>query len=431
MSRTLEDRSPRIFIGPVEIAGQYSGLALALRGIGVDAVAVDLSGHPFLYEEPAHEAAVIRLAVAVASRSRRPGGSRVLKAVWRPVEAIARAALLAWTLPRFDTYIFGFGTTILYGRELPLLRFLRKRIVFVFNGSDARPSYVDGADMAQSLARSIDDCIRMTRDKKARIRRIERYADAIVSQPAFSHFFERPVVDFFRMGIPWRAGGKDSAARPNGPIRILHSPSNPEAKGSDRIRETVQRLQRKGLPVELVELRNVPNAVVRSEIARADLAIDQIYSDAPMVGFATEAATVGVPAIVGGYAWPELRRIYPKEVMPPVEQCDPDGLAAAVSRMVTDQAHRQALGARASRFVHTAWAPERVAERYLAVVRGKTRPEWLFDPRTLRYVRGVGLSEDRARELVRAVLERGGRAALQLADKPALEQAFVDFANGA
>ena len=431
MSAGPSRRPPRVFIGPVEIAGHYSRLASALRELGVDAVAVDLSGHPFAYDEREHKAPVVRLAVAIASRSRRPGGRRVEKALWRPLELLARVALLAWSVGRFEAYVFGFGTTILYGHELPLLRLLRKRVVFVFNGSDARPSYVDGADMAASLGRSTDDCIRMTRRKKANIRRIERFADAIVSQPAFSHFFERPIVDFFRLGVPWTAAEADwpPVEDASSEIRILHSPSHPEVKGSDRIRETVEELKRRGLPLKLIELRGVPNAIVRAEIVRADFVIDQIYSDAPMVGFATEAATAGVPAIVGGYSWPELRRIYPDDVMPPVEQCQPDELAVAVRRLAEDPAYRRSLGNRARRFVEGPWASRRIGERYLAVLQGEIPSGWLFDPRTLRYVRGVGLTEERGRELVRAVVARGGREALQLTDKPALEQAFIDFAE--
>lgn len=88
------------------------------------------------------------------------------------------------------------------------------------------------------------------------------------------------------------------------------------------------------------------------------------------------------------------------------------------------------LGVRARDFVTRAWAPEAVAARYLAVLRDEIDPAWSFDPRTLDYVGGVGMHEERARHLVRSVIERGGRQALQLADKPALEQAFVDFAEG-
>lgn len=427
-----DGRLPRVFIGPVEIAGHYSGLAAALRGIGVDAIAVDLSGHPFHYAHQSSGGRWPQLASWAAERFRRSRGRpKALRALWRGLEIATRVPLLVWSLRRFDAFIFGYAETILFGLELPLLRLMGKRIVFVFNGSDARPSYVDGADMAPSLQRTVEDCIRLTQRKKARVRRIERYADAIVSQPAFSHFFERPVLDFFRMGVLWQQGHtRERAPAGRDKVRVLHSPSHPEVKGSEQIRRAVERLRDNGLPIELVELRGVPNEVVRAEIAQSDFVIDQLYSDAPMVGFATEAASAAVPAIVGGYAWPELRRLYQGDAMPPVEACHPDALEATVARLANDRPYRMDLGLRARDFVTRAWAPEAVAARYLAVLRDKIDPAWSFDPRTLDYVGGVGMHEQRARDLVRNVVERGGRQALQLTDKPALEQAFVDFAEG-
>jgi hypothetical protein len=421
----------RVFIGPVEIAGYYSRLAAALRGIGVDAVAVDLSDHRFNYGQKHPTSVWVRAAVWAARGSRAARARPTLARMsWRFLQLVTRVGLLGWSLWRFDAYIFGFGETLLFGRELPLLRLLRKRIVFAFNGTDARPPYIDGADMAPSRAISIEECIDLARRKKAKLRRLERYADAIVAQPAFSHFFERPVVDFFRIGVPWRsAGAARSAERDDDEIRILHSPSDPEVKGSGQIRAVVEELRRRGRHLRLVELREVPNDVVRSEIARADFVIDQLYSDAPMVGFATEAAAAGVPAIVGGYAWPELRQMYPGEALPPVEQCHPDGLATAIERLADDAGYRQALGARARAFVETEWAPRQIAERYLAILEGRAPADWLYDPATLRYVAGVGLPERRSREIVAAVLERGGREALQVGDKPSLEEAFVDYAD--
>lgn len=422
----------RVFVGPVEIAGHYSQLAAALRELGVDAVSVDLSGHPFRYASDQPESVWIRLATWAAVRSRQSRGQFLpLRAAWRAFEIAARIPLLIWSLGRFDAFVFGFGETLLYRLELPLLRLIGKHMIFVFNGSDARPSYVDGADMAASLNRTTDDCIRMTRRKKSRIRRIEHYADAIVSQPAFSHFFERPVVDFFKMGVSSvHHGSHVVGRRKRGEIRILHSPSHPEVKGSARIREAVQNLRAEGLHLTLVELRGVPNETVRTEIARSDFVIDQIYSDAPMVSFATEAASAGIPAIVGGYAWPELRRIYPDDAMPPVEQCHPDDLESAIRRLATDEEHRLALGRRARAFVEGTWAPRLIAERYMALLRARPAESMMFDPRTLRYLGGVGLTDERARALVAAVLARGGREALQLADKPTLEDAFVRFAEG-
>ena len=421
----------RVFIGPVEIAGYYSQLAEALRGIGVDAVAIDLSANRFGYDRTRRLNAWVRAARWAADGFRSTqDGPVALKLLWRAIQLVTHAGLFVWSVWRFDAFIFSFGHTLFLGRDLPLLRLLRKRIVFAFNGTDARPPYIDGADMAPSRGMTMDECITLARRKKARIRRIERHAHAIVSQPTFSHFFERPVVDFFRVGVPWTPREVPERRAAAGSLRVLHSPSDPEVKGSDEIHAVVARLRAAGASMELVELRGVPNDQVRSEIARADFVIDQLYSDAPMVSFATEAATVGVPAIVGGYAWPELRQLYPGELMPPVEQCKPDELDAAVQRLAGDEAYRVALGASARNFVETQWAAARIAERYVAILKGEIPADWLFDPSSLRYVRGVGLPEDRSRAMVGAVIERGGRQALQLSDKPELEQAFADYADG-
>ncbi len=56
--------------------------------------------------------------------------------------------------------------------------------------------------------------------------------------------------------------------------------------------------------------------------------------------------------------------------------------------------------------------------------------EWWCEPRAVRHLSGCGLSDARARAHVRAVIAYGGVAALQLSDKPELEQAFKAYAEG-
>jgi glycosyltransferase involved in cell wall biosynthesis len=414
----------RVFVGPVEIAGYYGRLAEALRGIGVDAVAVDLGEHRFGYAREKPASIWVRAAVwAERSWIGSRGRPRLLRLPSAGIRVATRLALVAWSITRFDAYIFGYGTTLLFTRELPLLRVLGKRLVFVFNGSDARPPYIDGADMAPSRGLTIDDCIALARRKKALIRRIERYADAVVSLPTFSHFFEKPVIDYLLIGTP--VNPRRPIAHPGDPsteIRVLHSPSDPEVKGSERVRDAVAGVRSGGLPIKLIELVGVPHETVLLEIARADFVIDQAFSDAPMAVFAAEAAAAGVPAIVGSYAWSVLVERY-GNALPPVEASDPDDLEVAVARLSTDTAHRVDLGRRAREFIASAWAPEVVAGRYIKVLAGETPTEWLFDPKGVRYTAGV-LPMERSRAIVAAIVRRAGLGALQLSDKPELELAF-------
>jgi hypothetical protein len=425
---------PRILLCPVEIAGYYAGLEAGLRELGVDALAIDLAGNPFRYRTgPARLPVVVRLARRAHAGHRAAASSRLLHPWWKAARIATSLFVLAWAVVRFDVFVFSFGTSFLGLRELPLLRRLGKGMVFVFHGSDARPPYIDGVRMAPDRAMPIADCLALTRRMKASIRWIERYADAVIAQPAFSHFFERPVVNFFAIGVPWRDHPlpRRTDRGDDVPIRILHSPSDPIVKGSARVREVIEQLRSEGLNLELAELRGVPNEVVLREIATCDFVVDQIYSDAPMVGFATEAAVAGKPAIVGGYAWPENHRIFGSDPMPPVEECAPEALADAIRHLATNREHREALGARARTFVTGRWSRTAVAERLLNVVDGSAPAEWLFDPRDLRYLEGCGLSREQARASVAAVVAAGGPVALCVSDKPELERRFLAFASAA
>lgn len=422
---------PRILLCPYEIAGYYVGLEAGLRDLGINALAIDLGGHPFGYRRVSGEPPIlVRLAQRAYAGERATRLSRLLRPWWRLARIATSLLVLLWAVGRFDVFVFSCGNSFLGLRELPLLRRLGKRMVFVFHGTDARPPYISGDQMSPDGRMSISDCQTLTRTKKATIRWIERYADAIIAQPAFSHFFERPVVDFFVVGMPWMdppaVGQRDSD---NAPLRILHSPSNPMLKGSARIRESIERLQSEGLNLELVELRGVSNDIVLREIASCDFVIDQIYSDAPMVGFATEAAVAGKPAVVGGYVWPEYHRIFGLERMPPVEECTPETVADAIRQLAMNRPYREALGARARDFVRNRWSRTAIAERLLMIVAGSVPTEWLFDPRDQRYLEGCGLTREQARANVAAMVSVGGAAALCVSDKPELEQRFLAFAS--
>ena len=88
-----------------------------------------------------------------------------------------------------------------------------------------------------------------------------------------------------------------------------------------------------GLEDRGVVVTGRPNREVLAAIAASDFVIDQVYSDSPLAGFAAEAAALGRPAIVGGYAWDDLRRVTPAEVMPPSHVCRPEDLADAIRRL--------------------------------------------------------------------------------------------------
>ncbi|HYR06278.1 MAG TPA: hypothetical protein VEQ60_00825 [Longimicrobium sp.] len=427
----------RVMLGLTEIAGYYTGLRDALEELGVQATLVSLFDHPFQYGGSA-ENGLIRVKRRAIKRLLAGTDRGPRRLALRVANKVLDAALLVWALPRFDVFVFGYATTFL-GRphvELPLMRLLGKRVIFVFHGSESRPTYLDGSMMAADRGMDLAQCVEFTRVYKARVAAIDRYADVVVENPLSGHFHERPFVSWFAVGIPGRAAPVEVEASAESdesgaerPVRILHSPSHPEAKGTPRIRAAVERLRARGHRVELVEITGRPNAEVMRELARCDLVVDQLYSDTPMAGFAAEAARFGKPAVVGGYGAPAMADAIPPSQMPPTAYCHPDDLEATLERLVADAAYRVDLGRRAREFVLRRWAPRRVARRFLRLIDGDVPPGWLFDPARVSHVHGCALPEERARELVRGVVELGGVGALCLSDKPEMERRVLRMAG--
>jgi hypothetical protein len=339
--------------------------------------------------------------------------------------------------PAHDVFIFTFGTTFCDFLELPLLRLLGKKTVFVFNGSDHRPPYMNGVYMSSADDENIARVIAETRLIKRRLRRIEAHAHVIIGHHLSAHLHERPFVPALLLGLPFAApvGVSQSEATSDGrPVRIVHAPSRPEVKGTVKIRAAVEALRGKGYAIDLVEIVGKPNAVVLDELSRCDFVVDELYSDTRMAGLATEAAFFGKPAVVGGYASDDelmIEGVYPPEQFPPVEFCHPDLIQEAIERLVADERYRVELGARAREFVLGPWAPAAVASRYLRLMAERPPDGWLYDPGQIGYLLGAGMSASVARIGMHRVIETHGVQALCLSDKPELEQAVVRFAESA
>jgi glycosyltransferase involved in cell wall biosynthesis len=343
--------------------------------------------------------------------------------------------VLASSLPKFDAYIFLFGNTITNSRlELWLLKLLRKRMIFVYVGSDARPPFIDGVWFPAGEEPAMAKACAMARRFKQKIRLHERYADFLVNSPSTAQYHEKKFINWFAMGLPKVApeghSTRDATGSPrDGSVRILHSPSNPAIKGSLAIVEVVERLRARGHAIELVKIEGVSNEVVLRELARCDFVIDQLYSDTPMAAFATEAAHYGKPAVVGGYFAEEMADAVRPEYIPPSLFVTPETLEAAVERLVVDKDFRETLGQRASEYVNSRWSAVKVAGRYLELIYGRAEAAWWCDPQDVLYVRGCGMPQAHAARMVRALIERYGMASLQVSDKPRLEQAFAELAG--
>ena len=418
-------------MGPYDVAGYYTNLKRGFDALGVPAT--QIGADIFDYEQQLTSAAwIARMGQAVLLRN---AGTlrthRLRKFWWRFVWKLVSVPVLLWAALTHDVFILSYKPGILRYYWSRALKLLGKKVIYVFHGSNSRPDYIDGRSLAALPRNSTSsDIQRLTKKKKDGIRRIDRHANLVVSGPAGVHFHERFSINILRIGLPFETPQGEPPTLEKHPslVHITHAPSHPVVKGTARIREVVERLQIQGLPIQYVEIMNQPNDVVLGELQQCDFVIDQIYSDSLMAGFTTEAAFFGKPAVVGTYAtsadWDILQ-----EELPPVAFCHPDHLEETVERLVLEPEYRHELGERARKFVTEEWSPRRVAERYLRLIEGDIPQEWWYDPNRIRYLHGMGISEAKARETVRAVIEIAGIEALQLSDKPELQRLFEEFAS--
>lgn len=438
MFRPRQDPS-RVLIGPTEVAGVGQGLQRGLAELGVSAELVLECQHPFSYVADEATSPLVRAWKWAGTQARAIPMRRIwLKA---PVYAMHLALgwpVLCWALVRYDAFVFLFGKTLTNTRlELWLMRALRKPVVVIFLGSDARPAYINGAwtDAGPAALR------RTVRRQKRKLRWLERLATACVNAPGTSHFHERAVINWFTLGFP-RSFAAEGLADPASPpaaegniapaaaaVRIVHSPSKLAVKGTGQIEAAVERLQRRGFEIEFVMLQGLANEEVLSALRRCDLVVDQFYSDTPMAGLATEAALLGKPVLVGGYLARDMPDALGGAPVPPTRFVAPERFEQALEELVRSATMRAALASAALKFVQSEWSCQQVAGRLLCILRGEAPANWWFEPANVRYLAGCGLSEDTARERVRRLIDHAGVAALQLADKPALEQAFVNWAH--
>ena len=364
-NHNMNKKPKRIFLGLMEIAGYYKNLKDGFHQLGVDCDFISLTPNRFNYGGSEDNFLIRWLRFLNQQRMSTPRSQVINKIFLISIINILKIGLLLYALYKYDVFIFGFKSTFFGYFELPIMKLLGKKIVYVFHGSDSRPPYING----KWKDFGADGCIALSAKQKEQIRIIEKYADVIINHLPTAQFHQRPFILWLLIGIPSQKDvekcDEDRSDSERNCLRILHSPSHPQTKGTLAIRKAIENIKLKGYSLELIEISGKPNSVVLEELAKCDFVVDQLYSDMPMAGFATEAASYGKPAVVGGYYSQYLEKDTPKDKIPPSHYCHPDNLEQAIEKMIVDEDYRLELGRKAKTFVETYWTPKQVAQRYL------------------------------------------------------------------
>jgi hypothetical protein len=341
-----------------------------------------------------------------------------------------RMFVLALILGFYDGCIFIGGESIFSLRELWLYRLAGKKLVFIFLGSDGRPLFLNGAVASKARGISPEECYKRSKQQKQRIRRIERFADVVVSHPTASQFLEKPFIPFLKIGMPCLPDSRTARTdcrKDSGLVRIVHAPTFPECKGTDLIRKLIAEMMEAGGSIEYIELVGKPNSMVLQELACCDFVIDEVYSDTCLAGLATEAAFFAKPSVVGSYADYQCMGLEEMDMKPPSLLVHPDLLRDAVVAMVRETGLRTALGDAARDFVKGEWTPKKVPSRLLKLMAGKFPARWFFDPRGIGYFHGWGFPIHKHRAYLREILKRHSIHSIGISDKPHLVNAISRF----
>jgi len=370
--------------------------------------------------------------------------SVALKACGYLIDALAVLPFFIYALFRYDVFIFTYKCSFyehLGFIDLPILKRLDKKLIFVFHGTDARPPYINGSflsikgiidsDSVKTEGKSLRLLKNRTRKQKTDIIKIEKYADVIVNNPPTSHFHEKQIISFLHIGIPYENKLLPSHVNltEHETTTILHSPSNPQAKGTDTIRQAIISLKRKGHKIKYIEVIDQPNEVVLEKLAECDFVVDQVYTTNPMPGFVTEAAAFGKAAAICGYYFDQIHDVLPEGKIPPSHYLHPDEIEKAIEKLIVDKTYRLELGRKAQAFLLKHWYYHKVAERFLRLIADDIPDIWFYDPNDIQYVHGGCISEKHAKAVVKALVKKHGKEALYLSDKPELEKMFLEFSE--
>lgn len=280
-----------------------------------------------------------------------------------PIKYLRWWALMAWAALTCDVFHFNFGSSFLsyYPKkwifpDIPLWRYLGIATFVTFQGCEGRVSRYVLENLEIKCCtdcRSREFCAGGYDDYKLEANSVVgRYFDGVF---ALNPDIIRSIPN--ARFLPYCSVDIDAWQPPaefdwyhQGPVKILHAPTNREIKGTDTIIETVESLKAEGLNVELVLVEKVPHNQVRQLYESADLLVDQIlvgwYG-----GLAVELMALGKPVVA--YIRQDDLRFIPNDMREelPVISADAATLANVLRELVQDAEIRRKIGQRSRAFV--------------------------------------------------------------------------------
>jgi len=385
----------RVFIGLTEVANCVHTYAKGFRALGIDAFAV-IEERAWPYPDSEYDA-------VLKERFGEPPGRSVFSWSWQRWR-LRYYLLFLKAILTCDVFIFIFGSAFRADRrDYWLLKRLGKKIVCVFLGSDTRHwyAYTQEAELLGTdadIRAYLDNVLKnQPHDylavKLETVRQAEAQADLILALPDAAQLQSRP---YMRLNIPIDLSSIQCEIPNRERPLVLHAPSARGIKGTDRVLEVVEGLQREGVAFDFRLIERTPNRTVREALRHSDIVIDQLNSET-IATLALEALAAG-NVVLARYL-PERVRIGPDC---PVINVNGATLAARLREVVENRELRCRLANEGRPYVERHHSHTLVAKQILEWLDPKRRGDLHFYPTFFRdhFVMSSSLAE-RERELLK------------------------------
>lgn len=272
--------NPRVFIGPIEVAGVLWDYRCGLRKLGVDAQLILWFRHRFGYDydELFGIRSMLPERAFYHGLNKICGSERTMKIIER-----RQRDKITEFIERFDVFHFGSGLSLTpFNADVKSLKGADKKIVMTYFGCDIRctssqlpPTNPEKTCTCKTSRRCIGPC--KYTDKMKMLEYWSKNSDVIFAGPSNSR-----LLDF--LNIPYKFAispididywKKFDAPIEKDKLLVVHAPSSIKHKGTARIIEVIQSLQEK-YNFDFRVLQNISNEKVREWFNVADIVIDQL-----------------------------------------------------------------------------------------------------------------------------------------------------------
>lgn len=423
----------RIFVGIYEVAGYFQNLFLGLIDLGYDVGYLNLSPNKFGYSNyKSKNYKILNIVSRLVSIKR--SNNLLVKLIVFVYLIILRLFIFCWCFTKFDVFIFSSGKSFFNFYDCKLLKIFNKQIIFVSLGSDTRPAFINGKykdDNELGIFNS-KKCFNENNEIAKNVRKIEEHASYIINYPQHGHFHNKKFISGNIIGFPTNIivdNLKSLNQINNGefcPIKIIHAPTRPNAKGSLEFRKIINDLIQEGFNINYVELIGKANSEVLYEIQSCDIVLDEMYSDLPLGGLGSEAAMFAKPVVVSGYYSTQIKE-NKSNLIPPSCYSDPQNVKMILRKLVQNKKLRQDSGKKLQEFVIDKWSLRNVALKYSHIILGEIPEFWFEDPMEIKYLFGWGISKNELKQNMLELIDEFGIESLKISHNNKLVNRYINF----